>query len=378
MGIIAGVATGVGALASAGSSIYGATQAGKGSNPNQMAAAGFDPYNDPVYNASQILTMMALGMPVDSLLMGASPMQQLQNAASAPNAGTTSRRKSQRTTQAVSFAGPLIGSLEAGTKTMDQVMSDIEQFGYYPALYQAAGLAGFSSIEDMLTKELDYRKKMKTLGSQANALAPIVQKGRFLGQKEIANLQGTLIPEYDAAIHDYQLPQITDKSIDAASEVERARQRESILQAANVGGFNPSAGLAEAERDTTPLANAIALLTGKQNLGINNLRALIDKNTSAQNSLDSLYKSIFGPIETANQTSAVGFNAATQNASIAGQQAIESAKLQSEAAQAKGTGTVLAGNALNSGLQSYLGWKYLDSQTQPAAKVVYGGSTPLV
>jgi hypothetical protein len=311
-----------------------------------------DPNNDPILNASQILTLAALGMPIDSVLGGASPIQQLQNALSAPNAGTADRRRMQKTTQAVAFLGPLLGSLEHGSKDMAAVMADIEAFGYYPALYQAAGLAGYSSIEDLINKELAYRQQSKTIKAQADALAPIIQAGRAGAQTEFANLQANTIPGLNELINAYQLPGVSEQDILQASEVERQRQREKILQAANVGGFNPAAGLAEAERDTNPLANAISLLSGKQALGINELNALLGKSNNATQSLDALYKSIFGPIGVSNETASIGLNAATGNASIAAQQAATVAGLQQSSAAAKGTGTAAAGNQISSGLQT--------------------------
>ena len=360
----------LGGLGSAGSAILGGTQASKGGSYKGQPAAGYDPANDPVLNASQILTLQALGMPVDALIQAASPIQQLQNAISAPNAGTADRKRLQKTTQAVSFLGPLIGSLEAGSKTMDQVMADINSWGYYPALYQAAGLAGFSSIEDLIGKELSYRKQAVSIKAQGDALAPIIQQGRAGAQRGLADLQSNIIPGLTSQIMDYKLPGISEEEILAASNAERDRMIERVLQAANVGGFNPAAGLAEVNRDINPLANAIQLLQAKQNLGINELTALLNKGNTATQSLDSLYKSIFGPIGVANETAQVGLTAATQNASTAANQAIAAQQAQQNANQNKGSGYAGAGQTLGNTLATApLLYEYFrDNQKQPGTQ----------
>ena len=370
--ISGGLALG-GAAISAGSSIYAGQQASKGSGGKNLPAAGFDPYNDPLLNASQILTLQALGMPIDAVLNAASPLQQLQNSLSAPNAGTADRKRLQQTTQGVAFLSNAISSIENGSKTVDQAISDLTQFGYYPSLTQAAGLAGNQSIKDLINSELNYRTQTKTLKAQAAALAPTVQAGRTGASTEYANLQANTIPGLDQLINAYQLPQVREQDILAASEAERSRMREKILQSANVGGFNPAAGLAEAERDPNPLANAIQLLNAKQGLGINELTALLNKSKNASMSLDSLYKSIFDPIGVSNQTASIGIGGATQNASIAANQASTAASLAANAANAKGTAVAGAGNTLGNAIGAYplfadyLKNSALRNQTQPAA-----------
>lgn len=360
----------------AGASIYGSSQASKGGNGKNLPVAGYAQNNDPVLNASQILTLQALGMPVESLLNRASPIMQLQNSLSAPNAGTADKRRAQKTTQAVTFLGPLIGSLEAGTKTMEQVISDLNQWGYWHVLVQAAGLSGYGSVEDLINKELAFRKQMKVIADPA--LQQQIQAGRAGAQGEFANLQANIIPGLDAQIANYQLPPVTEQNILDASNAERQRMQERILQAANVGGFNPSAGLAEVQRDPNPIANAIALLTGKQALGINDLNALIGKNQSSATSLDALYKSIFGPIGTANETASIGLNAANAQASVAAQQASTIAGLQQNANNAKGTGTAAAGSDISSGLNTLAALLSYNAtkDNQPGVKP-YGGDTPL-
>jgi len=361
------VAIGGSAVIGAGSNYLAGQQASASGSPKNQPAAGYDPSNDPVLNASQILTLSALGMPIDSLIQAASPIQQLQNALSAPNAGTADRKRVQKTTQGVAFLSNLISSIEDGQKTVDQAIEEVTQFGYYPALTQAAGLAGNQSIKDLINKEISFRGQMKTISQQAAQLAPIIQKGRAGAQIGLADLQSNIIPGLTTQIMDYKLPGISEEEILAASKAERDRMRERVLQAANVGGFNPAAGISEVERDTNPLANAINLLQAKQNLGINELASLVSKGNVATQSLDSLYKSIFGPLGVANETASVGLTAATQNASTAANQAIAAQQIQQNANQNRGTATAAAGQTIGNTLATApLVYNYLrDNQTQP-------------
>jgi hypothetical protein len=180
------------------------------------------------------------------------------------------------------------------------------------------------------------------------------------------------LPQLTQRITDYKLPGISEADILRKSEAERQRNREAIMHAANVGGFNPAAGLAEVERDPNPLANAIALMQAVQGLGVTDLNAIIAGNEAARGNFDSLYKSIYGPIESLNQTAGTALNAATGNASIAAQQAATAASLSESRGVSAGNGIAGAGQSLGSGLQSLA---FLDALNQKQPTTATPAST---
>jgi hypothetical protein len=356
---------------SAGSSIMGSRTAAKAAQTKNTPVAGIDPYRDPSLNAAQILGMLAAGLPIDSVVSRASPLMQLQNALSQPNAGTADNRRAQKTSQAVAFLANEIGALEFGSKDMNQVMDAVNRFGYFPALTQAAGLSGYMSIQDLIAQEINFRKSANQLKSLSMQTAPAITKGRTDAQLGVAELQG-LLPQLTQRITDYKLPGISEADILRKSEAERQRNREAIMHAANVGGFNPAAGLAEVERDPNPLANAIALMQAVQGLGVTDLNAIIAGNEAARGNFDSLYKSIYGPIESLNQTAGTALNAATGNASIAAQQAATAASLSESRGVSAGNGIAGAGQSLGSGLQSLA---FLDALNQKQPTTATPAST---
>lgn len=336
----------------AGSSIYGAKKAEDAGevDTNELFRPFVNPYADPAYNASLTGILSMLGAPDTTSTIQASPFQQVLNQMNV--SGGLREEDARDVRGAMAVAQAITQQMAAqGVTDPGVVWNAIESnvrggFGdngsrIVNQMISAIGAGGFSGPADLVQRQMAFAQQASDYQSQLDAIRPTVQAGRMAALENIARLM-------------QDFPSYTKGDIDAASQTERQRMRESVLQAANVGGFNPAAGLAEVERDPNPILNAVALLSGANSIGVNSLAAL--------------NAGLLDPIQAATSLSNVGLSASLQQMSTAAQQAAQMYG-QNQNAGALGTGITNAGNQLGSGLQTLAFMDMFNqAKTQPAAK----------
>lgn len=254
---------------------------------------------NPLYSATLLDLLNQLGAPSAGVERQSSPIEVAQQAYLA-TPGIKNEHVGRLNTVLAALNGEIAGAQDASPETVAGIVNRINSA--FPAVNKGAGLqlgslltaGGYGSLADLINEQLKWQKQSQAATAQRDALAPTVAKGRQDAAAEIARLQSNF-------------PSYTQADINTISEAERQKARDAVLQQANVGGFNPAAGLAEVERDPNPLARAIALLTGEQGL--------------ATNSLAALQTSLLDPTKASTALASLGLNTAINNSSLAAQQA---------------------------------------------------------
>lgn len=296
---------------------------------NELYRNLFNYQADPNYNASTTQILAMLGAPDTTSTTQATPFAQVMNTLNSQ--GLFREEDARDVRQAATVAQTVINQYTGNGVTDPNVIWDAIANNLRSAyggngervlnqLITAIGSSGFTSPQDLVTRQQGYQKQAAELQSQLDSVRGDVQKGRVSALQNISRI-----------LQDF--PAYTKSDIERLSEVERGRSRDAVLQAANVGGFNPAGGLSEVERDPNPIARAVALLGGAQNL--------------ATNSLSTLNASLLDPIQASQAQAQIGLNAALGSMSTAAQQALAYAGLQAQNNQNSG--------ALGSGVAAGLG-----------------------
>lgn len=305
---------------------------------NEMYRNLFNYQADPSYNAAQTQILAMLGQPDTTSTIQASPWAQVANTANSQ--GLFKEEDARDVRQAIAVAEAITAQMAAqGVTDPNQVWAAIDSrirndYGrngnrVVNQLITAIGSGGFGGPQDLVGRQMSYAKQAAELQSQLDKVRPTVTAGRVAAMEQIIRI-----------LQDF--PAYTKSDIERLSEVERQRSREGVLQAANVGGFNPAAGLSEIERDPNPIARAVSLLSGAQGLGTNALAAL--------------NSSLLDPVQAAQAQAQIGLNAALGSMSTAAQQAMTYAGLNAQSANqnsgALGSGVAAGLGGLGQGLSS--------------------------
>ena len=321
-----------GGLLSAGGSIGGAAIASKGGGVTQRGlkdtpASGFNASSDPIQSALLMSLLQGLGQPTNLLADRSSPISQLQNAASSGTIGLVNQNNMAQLNSGMQIIqGILSGRLPAPQKSggrlviergpdglqrlaelpegfdpqtasNEEIEAQIRRFMPRESLLMLEAVAasqGMAGITELISRERQFQTQVAQLQPTLDRISQNQLQSRELGSQQILDV-----------LRDF--PRGTQDDINRISQVERDRMREALLQQANVAGVNPSAGLAELERDPNPIARAVALLGGGQQLALNQLGAA--------------NQALFGPVELAIAGSSPLLAAAQGQGSLAAQQA---------------------------------------------------------
>lgn len=335
-----------GSLLGAGGQIAGGLLGGGDQiSASDILASGFNPQADPLQNAVTIQNLINLGFPIQSVVGAASPLSQLQNAVGTGTLGFNERDEA-RLSNALRRAAPALEEAvregltpaEADKRVRDAVFEGGAGQGdkRLNVFLRALTGTGFKTIGELFQAESGFRQSIgqfEQLAQQQADRALTDEGGILAGQaaarERIARLQ-------------QDFPTATQEQISALEEQFRGQARERLLESANVGGFNPAAGLSRLESDPNALASALSLLGGQGQI--------------AAQGIGALQQSLLSPLQAAQAGAATGLQAQLGGAQLAADQARALAQLsaQTNQAQAQALGGGLAGGigALGSGLQT--------------------------
>ena len=340
IGLLAGGA-GIGAIGSGLAGIFGQQD---DINVDDLQAAGFNASNDPVVAALQAEALLGLGIPPERILEQGSPLNRVRN-----SLGST--LGSQR-----GFDQNDIGRFNAAlgeiNRRLDRALAeglslneavDRASAGV-PAqlkgtLNELALSGGFRSAEDMIRAEINFRANFNP--ERLRTIAADVAEGRQSALGTIAAIQ-------------QDFPVATASGIQRLENLERIRQanefrqaEERILERAQAGGFNPARGLAELEKQRVS-TDLDAVSRARQILGADI--------GLASSGIAGLQGSLQQATSNAQAIAGLTVPAGLQNASLASQQAIALAQLQTARDQfnAATTANAISGgaNALGAGVST--------------------------
>lgn len=350
MSIVAtAVVVGAGAAITAGTTIAASEQAKDAANKSakqyrNMAVSGYNPATDPVLNASSMEALFGLGASDVGVANEASLLTRVLDTAT--RSGNFNKQQLQK-------IGGTLANL-AGTGQINQGLSKSQQWD----LTRALRLSGYN---DPAAFAADAQKQAREAAEREARMAPVraqVEQGRLAAYSNLAKLA----QDYPTATQEdiLSLAKQYEDQIRRKSDQDASDLSQQILQSANVSRGNPAATLGRLAQEqsnqrfqapTTALERAIALLSGRQNLGSSAINA---------------YQALLNPAQNyAAQVANLRTNAA-QNAVNAqmGQNAYQTqgvAQGLQQAGEAKAQGLASAGSTIG-GAVSSIGTGYMNNQ----------------
>lgn len=386
IGLLAG-----GAVLGAGGSLLAGEQGQSDFQVGNTPLAGApDPRSDPIQSSLRNEALLSLGRAPDrGVLLQSSPSSRLLSNAR-QGVGTADLRRDDLSLIGVgvnALQRAVDESIRSGNPSVEDVenrLFDIlpRESGAHHRLIQLASDAGFaqsgpSKVQNLIEEELAFRSQVPERLAELQALAPDVRAGRAAARRGIADLQRDF-PVVTRDEIEERIQSARDARL-AELNLSEERARDEILQAANVGRFNPAGALGrlserrvleEEQATDESIGRALQLLSGEVGLGQTSLGTL-QSSLQAQeqgsrqtgaNVLQALLQA--GSINSGLSTTLSNLQAQTeaQNAQ-ARQQATQQAtgsltNLLSLGGLASGAG----GGNISSGLKSLLG-----TSTGPAA-----------
>jgi hypothetical protein len=318
---------------------------------NLPASVAYDPTRDAVLSAISAEGLLSLGYPIDGVLRQSSPLAALQNSLSANAAGMRQQDLTALQRAMVQIGAVIDQGYEAGLSP-DQIAANLSQYSWTQtdgrgrlkqqpgrdvrAINFALAAGGYGSIQDLVAAEVQFRQQMEPLVARSRELQGVVQAGRDAALRGVSQLQ-------------QDFPITTESEIKRVTGDVRGRLvrdiTEDVLQAANVGRFNPAAALGRGLEnvDLNALNVAINLLGGRQQLG--------------ERGLTALQESLAQPTRTAQGTSQIRTGGAVSASQIAADQARAlagiGAQSDSDAANLRGTATSGLFGGIGQGLSDF-------------------------
>lgn len=328
------LASGLGAVGNIGGGLLSSLLNGDSNvDPNEFPMTSVNAYSDPLLAAlyGDLLAQLGQANPQSATVAG--PVQQilagLNGAGRLPEEDAGDVRGALAMVDNVIKANPDANPAELAAYIDDTMRAQFGKNGWRVFYDYAHYLnqAGYGSTADLVAKSQKYNVDAADTAARLEALRPTTLAGREAAIKNIAQIQ-----------QDY--PLYTKSEIRNVADIERQRSKEAVLQAANVGGFNPAAGIAEVERDPQPYSRALSLLGAEQTL--------------SNNALSALAASLLDPQKMALASSQLALGTAVNNASLAAQQAasVYGRTNQNTAGSDIGTGFAAGIGSLGGGLQS--------------------------
>lgn len=310
---------------------------------SNILASGFNPQADPLQNAVTIQNLINLGFPIDAVVGNASPLSQLQNAVGTGTLGFTERDEA-RLSNALRRAAPAL------EEAIERGLSPEEADRFIEAAVFEGGAGdgdkrlnifkralsgtGTKTIGGLFEAENNFRTAISNVSQQAGSPEAQAAQAQTLAGQQAARQRIAQIQQ--------DFPEVTQAQIGQIEEQFRSQARERLLEQANVGNFNPAAGLSRLEADPNALASAITLLGGQGQI--------------ANQAIGALQGSLLSPLQAAQAGAATGLNAQLGAGQLASDQAQALANLsaQTNIAQNQAVGGGVAGGlgALGSGIQT--------------------------
>jgi hypothetical protein len=342
---IAALVSAVSSVAGGAASLFGGD--GGGVQIKNTPGVAFDPSGDPLLGALQQDALIQLGQFSGAAGNQSRPLQTVINETATGAAGDLRRQDLTFLNVALSrIQNAVDGTIATGGSVADATRAAQAEFDGLPVqfsnpLVQAITAAG-TNLSALVIDDFNFQKRAKEQAPAQQAASDAAAAGRLDAIRSISQLHS-------------DFPLATEENLAQFEAAEKARQalqfdraREQLLETANIGGFNPGAGIAELNRDQAAadldaIIRAITIQGGRQGLAEQGIGAL-------QGSLNPAG---------AQGTAGLGLGASTSAAQLAANQALALAQIQAgQPAQSTFGGDTLAGlsNSLGTiGLLAALG-----------------------